>query len=149
MEHGTKLLKTWCLNSQKPFIQCSVLPVSLKEENYEAKRRGRRLSVHCNGSEKNVELILRMIISANQLGVYGAAADMCREVSEDTMGQRRRNQLQEYEQQFEQLSDNQKLSKLCSERWFENCRKRTIFHHTWCRRTERNGTFMPRIYAAS
>ena len=68
---------------------------------------------------------------------------MCREVSKDTMdsgkpeahdllestemptelptadsrtdGQRRRNLLQEYEQQFEQLSDNQKLSKLCSD----------------------------------
>ena len=43
--------------------------------------------------------------------------------------QRRGNLLQEYEQQFEQLSDAQKLSKLSSNAGLKNCRKRTIFHH--------------------
>ena len=34
---------------------------------------------HFNGSEeKNIELILRTIFSANQLSVYGAVADLCR-----------------------------------------------------------------------
>ena len=37
MEFELKLLKTRCLNSQKQFIQYSVLPVPLKEVNYEAK----------------------------------------------------------------------------------------------------------------
>ena len=85
-------------------------------------------------------------MSANQLSIYGAVADMCTEVSKDTKvsgkpealeaqdplemveiptkpptadpptdEQRRRNLLQEYEQQFEQLSDAQKLSKRCSD----------------------------------
>ena len=75
--------------------------------------------------------------------MYGAVADMCREVSKDTMAsekteahgpletmeilaepptadprpdeKRRRNLLQDHGQQIEQLSDNQKLSKLCSD----------------------------------
>ena len=104
----------------------------------------RRLN-HFNGSEQNAELILCTVMSANQLNIYGAVADICTEVSKDTMAsgkpeayaaqdpletmeiptelptadsrtneQRRRNLLQEYEQQFEQLSDAQKLSKICS-----------------------------------
>ena len=104
---------------------------------------GGKKTIHFNGSEQNVHLILRTVISANQLSIYGAVADMCTEVSQDTTmasgkpeaddaletmeiptelskadprtdKQQRRNLLQEYEQQFEQLSDAQKLSKLCS-----------------------------------
>ena len=99
---------------------------------------GGKKTIHFNGSEQHVELILRTIISANQLSIYGAVTDMCTEVSKDTMAsgkaeahdllqtmenpteppfadprtdqQRRGNLLQEYEQQFEQLSDDQKLS---------------------------------------
>ena len=90
-------------------------------------------------------MILRNVMSANQLSIHGAVADICTEVSKDTMAsgkpeahavqdpletmeiptepptadprtdeQRRGNLLQEYEQEFEQLSDAQKLSKLCS-----------------------------------
>ena len=44
MVFGIQLL-TWCLNSQKAFIQCSVLPVPLKEANYEAKEGAWRLSI--------------------------------------------------------------------------------------------------------
>ena len=36
------------------------------------------------------------------------------------------NLLRDYEHKFEQLPEDQKLSKLCS----EDCRKRTILHHT-------------------
>ena len=100
---------------------------------------GDKKTVHFNGSEQNVELILR------QLSINGAVADMCTEVSKDTMASGKPeahaaqdpletveipteppapnprtdehahgNLLQEYEQQFEQQSDAQKLSKLCS-----------------------------------
>ena len=34
-------------------------------------------------------------------------------------------------------------------RWFEDCRKNTILHHTWCRRRTTDATFMPRIHGAS
>ena len=50
------------------------------------------------------------MISANQLGVYGAVADLCRKLSEDP---RASGNL--YERTFEQLSDDQKLSKVCSD----------------------------------
>ena len=42
-------------------------------------------SVHFNGSEENIELVLRTVISANQFSVYGAEADLCREISKDSM----------------------------------------------------------------
>ena len=32
-------------------------------------------SIHFNGSEETIELILRTVISVNQLSVYGAVAD--------------------------------------------------------------------------
>ena len=44
---------------------------------------GGKKSTHFNGSAENVELLLRTVISANQLSVYGAIADLCRELSED------------------------------------------------------------------
>ena len=34
--------------------------------------------------EENIEMILRSVISANQLSIYGAAADLCRELSKDS-----------------------------------------------------------------
>ena len=37
-------------------------------------------SIHFNGSEENIELLLRMIISANQLSIYGPVAHLCNEV---------------------------------------------------------------------
>ena len=40
-------------------------------------------SMHFNGSDENIELPLRTVISANQLSVYGAVADLCDELSED------------------------------------------------------------------
>ena len=46
-----------------------------------------------------------------------------------TDGQRRRNLLQEYEQQFEQLSDNQKLSKLCSDAGLKTVERGNILSH--------------------
>ena len=35
-------------------------------------------SIHFNGSEETTELILRTIISVNQLSIYGADADLCK-----------------------------------------------------------------------
>ena len=83
------------------------------------------------------------MISANQLSIYGAIADLSVEVPEgigalgkpaapdhlekmgmstdlsiaenSTNAQQRRNLVQEYERTFAQLSEDQKLSKLCSD----------------------------------
>ena len=40
--------------------------------------------MHFNGGEENIELLLRTIIPANQLSVYGVIADLCKELSEDS-----------------------------------------------------------------
>ena len=60
-------------------------PVPLREENYEAKEVGKK-SIHFNGSDENIELLLRTVISANQLSVYGAIADLCNELSQRSWG---------------------------------------------------------------
>ena len=46
-------------------------------------KEGGKKTIHFNGSDENIELLLRTFISANQLSVYGAVADMCNELSED------------------------------------------------------------------
>ena len=100
-----------------------------------SKGHGKR-SIHFNGSEENIE-VLRTIISANQLSVYGAIADLCKELSDrrkpeapdhletmeipsgpsvagpHTKEQQQGNLVQDYERGFEQVSDDQELSKLC------------------------------------
>ena len=40
-------------------------------------------TIHYNGSEETVELILRTVISVNQLSVYGADTDLCNELDPD------------------------------------------------------------------
>ena len=47
-----------------------------------SKEHGKK-SIQFNGSDENIELLLRAVISANQLSVNGAIADLCKELSED------------------------------------------------------------------
>ena len=113
-------------------------------ERGESRSKGHgKKSIHFNGSEENIELLFRTVLSANQLSVYGAIADLCKELSEDswapgkpeapdhletmeiptrpsaeetqTNAQQRRNPVQEYERTIGQLSEDRKLSKLCSD----------------------------------
>ena len=97
---------------------------------------GEMKSMHFNGSHENIELLLRTVISANQLCVLGAIADLCNELPEDlwapgqpaapdhlekmeistdlsdaensTNAQQRRKLVQEYQRKIEQLSEDQK-----------------------------------------
>ena len=93
---------------------------------------GSKKSIHFNGSAQNVDLILRTIISAKSAqylgGIqrchgFGEAHDPLKSMDiltepptadPRTDEQRRGNLLQDYDHKFEQLSDAQKLSKLCS-----------------------------------
>ena len=43
-------------------------------------------SIHFNGGEENIELLLGMIISAHQLSIYGPVAHLCNEVPKDLLG---------------------------------------------------------------
>ena len=126
---------------------------------------------------KTLELRLRTVISANKLSIYGAVAELCDEVPKgirapvkpaapdhlekidiptdlsiaenSTNAQQRWNLVQEYERKFEQLSEDQKLSKLCSDTIFEACRTRTTLQNLWNRRRTTDATFMRRIHDAS
>ena len=60
-------------------------------ERGDLKSKGKgKLSIHFSGSDETVEVILRTIISVNQLSVYGAVAEMCEElaweISRNSMG---------------------------------------------------------------
>ena len=96
-----------------------------------------------NGRTENIELLLQMVISVNQLSLQGAVADMIAELPvgrrapgkpvasgqldkqeiltqpplEEMQAKKERqgNLLQAYEQRFGKLSEDQKLSRLCSE----------------------------------
>ena len=113
-------------------------------ERGESRSKGEgKKSVHFNCSHENIELLLRTVISANQLSIYRPIADLCDEVpngigapgkpaapdhlekleiltdlsiaENSTNAQQRRNLVQEYERKFEQLSEDQKLCQLCSD----------------------------------
>ena len=55
----------------------------LEKGELRSKEKGKK-STHFNGSEENIVLILRTIISANQISIYGAVADIRKELSEDS-----------------------------------------------------------------
>ena len=126
-----------------------------------------------NGRTENIELLLQVVISVNQLSLHGAVADMIAELpvgrrapgkpvasgqldKQEILTQpplaemqaneeRQGNLLQAYEQRFEKLSEDQKLSRLC----FEIRRSWTILLCSSVTKRRRQSIFMPRIYVAS
>ena len=49
-------------------------------ERGDLKNQGKgKLSMHFNGSDETVEVILRTVVSVSQLSVYGAVAELCEE----------------------------------------------------------------------
>ena len=58
------------------------MPSSAFEREELRCKEGRKKSIH-NGSNENIELLLGTVISANQLSIYGAIADLCDEVPKD------------------------------------------------------------------
>ena len=47
-----------------------------------SKAHGKK-SIHFNDSDENIQLLLRTVISANQLSVYGGTTGLCNELSEN------------------------------------------------------------------
>ena len=127
---------------------------------------GGEKSIHFNGSTQNIELLLQMVISVNQLTIYGAVAGMIEELpvvqkapgntaapgqldKEEILTQppsaevqaseeRQGNLLQEYEQRCETLSEEHKLSKLCSQAGFRLVEIGQFFYTLPSPRAERN-----------
>ena len=105
-------------------------------------------SIHFNGSDDAIELILRTVVSVNQLSLCRAAADLCGEVARNSRGtgkpaandnlesmlkpteflaansvsqtdaEEQGNLLREYEQKIAELPEQQKLTKLYSNAGF-------------------------------
>ena len=92
-------------------------------------------SIQFNGSDETIELILRTVISVNQFSVYGAVADLCGELARDSKGTERSGAVEDLEsmfsgqnfrqlfeflrlQKFEDLPEQEKLTKLCSNAGF-------------------------------
>ena len=67
-----------CWNSQKENILFSVQRLHCPGVRSKAKDMG-QLSIHFTADYPTIETIFRFIISANQLGIYGAVANTCEE----------------------------------------------------------------------
>ena len=103
---------------------------------------GGRTTTHFTESDDDVQLLLKMVISVNQLSLYGALSDLIEELPDDQTAPGKPvaldqveqeiliqpplaavranddgqgNLLQILERKFEKLPKDQKLSKLCSE----------------------------------
>ena len=81
----------WDRNAEMMMLQLhtesghSTFRASSAFERGELRSKGHgKKSVHFNGSAENIELLLRTIISANQLSVHGAMADLCKELPKDS-----------------------------------------------------------------
>ena len=104
---------------------------------------GGKKTIHCNGSEETVELILRTVISVNQFSIYAAVADLCNESdldyaeseireslvipiesanantsSQSSTSSAQGNLLQDCFKKLAELPEDQKLSKLCKDALF-------------------------------
>ena len=62
--------------SGHPIFRCT----SALERGQLRSKEGGQTSIHFNGSTENIELLLQMVISVNQLTLYGAVADMIAEL---------------------------------------------------------------------
>ena len=77
-EHGTIWLKECCWNSQKADVQFSALRAHCPEVDSRAKDM-ENCRYTLQPIWKRLRLFFRIIVSANQLSLYGAVAQMCEE----------------------------------------------------------------------
>ena len=144
-ELGTMLRKRCYWNLQKVDILVSVQRLHCPGGKLKSKGKG-KVSIHFSADQDTVDTIYRIILSVNQLSVYGAVAAVCDEYEshQDSTGQPvilvgqsivlgeikaevpahdeelRDDQiiLQQYVQQVESLSPENRLSKFCKEAGF-------------------------------
>ena len=87
-----------------------MLPAPLKVGNYEA-QRGSKKTFHFNGSDHHVELILRKVISANLISIYGTVADMIRLPRHDQNNPRETDAAVKFEDILENFIESRKISR--------------------------------------
>ena len=62
---------------------------ALERGELRSKGSGKK-SIHFNVSTLNIELLLQMVISVNQLSLYGVVADLIKELPDDQSAPRKR-----------------------------------------------------------
>ena len=77
-ESGTISRKRCCWNSPKADARFSVLRPHCPRGKLKSNGHG-KLSIHFGATQETIETIFRIIVSANQLSLYGAVAEMCEE----------------------------------------------------------------------
>ena len=148
-ENGTIWRKGCYWNLEKADVQFSVLQVHCLEVDSKSKGHG-KLSIHYSADLETIETVFRIIVSVNQLSLYGAVAEMCEEYEtlHDRSGQpvvggqsssslvlsviktevpldcddlaNKDLLLQQYGERIEKLSQQDKLSKICLDAGFLN-----------------------------
>ena len=59
---------------------CLIFGATTPLSRGQLKSKGRgKLSIHCAADQETIETVFRIIVSANQLSLYGAVAEMCEE----------------------------------------------------------------------
>ena len=77
-ESGTIWRKRCWLNSLRADVQFNRATTPLSRGQLKSKGHG-KLSIHLAAVQETIETIFRIIVSANQLSLYGAVAEMCEE----------------------------------------------------------------------
>ena len=83
--HGCKPDGQWDEVAENMMINFaeSIFRASSASGRGDLKSKGMK-SIHFNGSDETIELILQTVLSVNQLSVYGAVADLCGEIVRDS-----------------------------------------------------------------
>ena len=77
-EFGITSRKRCWWNSPKADVQIFCATTPLSRGNLKSKGHG-KLSIHFAADHQTIETVFRIIVSANQLTLYGAVANMCEE----------------------------------------------------------------------
>ena len=152
MDLGIELQRKCCRTTQDQVILFSVVPVPWRG-NLRSKGSGKK-SINFNGSTKNIKLLLQMVISVNQLSLYGAVADMIEElpvgqrapVKPAASGQLDKQQILTQPPLAEVQANEERQGNLCR---FEISRSWTILLCSSVTKRKRKSMFMPRKYVAS
>ena len=100
---------------------------ALERRELRSKEKGKK-SIHFNGSEENIELLLRNVISAIRLSVHGAVAYLCRDLSKDS-GAWEKPDAPEYLETMEVPTELSTTDKLCSDAGLKTVEKDKISSH--------------------
>ena len=87
---------------------------ALERGELRSKGSGKK-SIHFNGSTQNIELLLQIVISVNQLSLYGAVADLIKELPDDQRAPRKHVALDQMEQEIITLPPLQKCKPMMSD----------------------------------